>query len=125
MGNPYILGCYMQTFPLCMGAHCASVYFEKPPQILKPNHKGGLVVSEQPLQIQIKNKPMGSPFTIFLHRLKEQKYLQGMAIPGIIWIYSFADALISKPKLDGPVHSMLIRPEFSKDRFFLTTVLYF
>jgi putative aldouronate transport system permease protein len=46
-------------------------------------------VSEQPLQIKIKNIPTGSPFASFLHRLKEQKYLQAMAIPGIIWMFIF------------------------------------
>lgn len=46
-------------------------------------------MSDQILQIQIKNKPVGSPLKSFLHRLKEQRYLQAMAIPGIIWMLIF------------------------------------
>ena len=40
------------------------------------------------LQVQIKTNRTGD-FRHFLQRLKEQKYLQAMAIPGIIWMFVF------------------------------------
>jgi putative aldouronate transport system permease protein len=78
-------------------------------------------------------KPV-TPFRKFIHRLSEQKYLQAMVIPGIIWMFifcympmygisvAFKDYNIVKPMSQAPWVGLTHFIEFVTDERFVSVI---